>query len=177
MEIPHDNTIFILPLNFICCGVQITNKVLHITILLPLGIAISPIAVSCVNQIVHQHFVKSGISVKFLTGLTENGVCARMGSNDGERTYPFSKISSAVLKSSRKDDVIIPKGTSYSRVKECTHNLWKDKTKTIFQIPLGFRNMFWCFHILSPTFETGPALYKDLAPRVYSLDLNTEVRD
>ena len=31
----------------------------------PLGIAISPIAVSCVNQFVRQHFMKSGKCVKW----------------------------------------------------------------------------------------------------------------
>ena len=47
----------------------------------PLGIAISPIAVSCVNQF-----------VKFLTGLAKNDVYVRMGSNDGAKKNLFSKI-------------------------------------------------------------------------------------
>ena len=43
----------------------------------PLGIAISPIAVSC---------------VKFLTGLAKNDVYLTMGSNDGAKKNLFSKI-------------------------------------------------------------------------------------
>ena len=59
----------------------------------PLGIAISPTAVSCVNQFVRQHFMKSGKCVKSLTGLAKNNVDVMMGSNDGAKKYPFSTLS------------------------------------------------------------------------------------
>ena len=58
----------------------------------PLGIAISSIAVSCVNQFVRQHFMKSGKCVKFLTGLAKNDAYVMMGSNDGAKKNLFSKI-------------------------------------------------------------------------------------
>ena len=58
----------------------------------PLGIAISPIAVSCVNQFVRQFFMKSGKCVKFLTGLAKNDVYVMMGSNDEAKKNLFWKI-------------------------------------------------------------------------------------
>ena len=64
-----------------------------------------------------QRFVKSAKYVTFSIGLTENDVYIRTGSTDGTKKYPFLKIPSALWKRSREGHVMIPKGTSYSRVK------------------------------------------------------------
>ena len=65
-----------------------------------------------------QRFVKSAkYVVIFSIGLTENDVNIRIGSKDGTKKYPFLKIPSALWTRSREGHVIIPKGTSYSRVK------------------------------------------------------------
>ena len=82
-----------------------------------------------------------------------------MGSNDGytsgwetmtgQRSTRFRKYPKRCGRGLVKTTSLIPQGTTYSRVKACTHNLWKGKTKTSSQIPFGFRNMFWCFQILS----------------------------
>ena len=69
-----------------------TSVVAFVLFMSPLGIAISPIAVTCVNQFVRQHFMKSGKCVKFLTGLAKNDVYLTMGSNDGAKKNLFSKI-------------------------------------------------------------------------------------
>ena len=63
----------------------------------------------------------------------------------GQRRTCFRKYPNRCGRGHVKPTWFIPQGKTYSRVKACTHNLWKDKTKTISQISFGFRNMFWCF--------------------------------